>query len=179
MQLLQQQVDYSDLGLFSNPFEAFSSSPNHYIGIVEAGSFRIRRRHRLFDKTMLPVVATGTTSSAGARTQITAEANGAIWWLLLFFGFFGLLFFTGVVVSIVTQGAPLALLLFPLVQICFMLGLPYYLMRNSVSRTVYDLERVFFFLASKQPQADSAGSAPRWRTGCRNAGILLTMTTFA
>jgi len=57
---LRNSVDEEEIGTFSDPFEAFSSSKNEYKGQVETHKFKIKRRKKFFDMNMNFAVAEGT-----------------------------------------------------------------------------------------------------------------------
>ena len=56
---LKEQVDEGSTGIFSNPFEVFSSSKNEYKGSVRFDGFEIKRRKKLFDMNINLSVASG------------------------------------------------------------------------------------------------------------------------
>jgi hypothetical protein len=147
---LKASVDEGDTGLFFNTFEAFSSSKNEYKGHVGSDGFKIRRRRRLFDMNINLAVAQGTYKQTDNHLIIETEINSygsmiipiyAI--LLVFYAIFIISFFTADNVEGIMSGFAL---LFILMHAAFMFGIPYFMMRRSVSKLKYQLEREFHYL---------------------------------
>ncbi|MGS2726035.1 hypothetical protein ACU8DI_05460 [Psychroserpens sp. BH13MA-6] len=149
---LQSHVDPSDLGYFSDVFEVFSSSKNEYKGQVDDQGFKLKRRRRFFDSKMNMAIATGRFRQASDTLMIEMEISGFNTGLKLFYimiSIFYVLFLLGFLVSVGTDDAPLFLAPFILLHAAFMFGIPFLIMRRSVKRLKYDLEREFHFIATK------------------------------
>jgi hypothetical protein len=144
---LKRNVDEGNISVFFSPFEIFSSSKNEYIGTVTYDSFKLRRRKRIFDMKQGYAIVEGTFKQNENTLIINSTIKGFrgifIFYLvaLLFAymaGFFAFIF------SDVSQ--PIWLPLFFLLHAAFMFGIPYFIMRKSVSRMKYDLERDLYFM---------------------------------
>lgn len=75
MNRLKENVDEGGTGIFSDPFEGFSSSKNEYKGHV-LNNFKIKRCKRLFDVNMNMAVASGTFEQREDKLIINTEING-------------------------------------------------------------------------------------------------------
>jgi len=147
---LQKIVDHGSTGMFSNSFEALSSSKNIYKGEVSSSGFNIRRRRRLFEFNQGAAIAVGSISQSNEKVVIDTEINGFQKKHIFFFVILILLYtiFMGLILFLPSDGDenfPIFILPFILLHGAFMIFLPYMMMKKSVARTKYDLEREFFF----------------------------------
>ena len=151
---LQRIVDHGSTGMFSDPFEAFSSSENIYKGEVHSSGFKIKRRKRMFDFNHGSVLAIGSIKQENDKiiinTEISGVGKGFIFFYILLIAFY--LIFIGIAFFLPSEGSgglPLFVIPFILLHAVFMLGIPFMIMKKSVARTKYDLEREFFYLTRK------------------------------
>jgi hypothetical protein len=133
--------------LFS--FEAFSFSKKEYTGTVTADSFRIRKRNKLFDTNIGLAIAEGTINHKEQSLIIDSKIVGFHPFYILFLAMV-ILIYVFIIVAFISSGNretfdPIAIPFF-IIHAALMLGIPYVIMRRSVSRLKYDLERDLFFL---------------------------------
>jgi hypothetical protein len=131
-------------------FEVFSNSRNDYKGKVEGDTFDIKKRRRLFDSRL---------SFARAIGRITAREDGIvievelIGYSVLIIPFFVFLFaiYGFAIISVLFRGVEF-LWTIPLIVIhaAFMIGIPYVVMRKSITRIHHNIERDFFFMIRHQ-----------------------------
>ncbi|MTB50696.1 hypothetical protein [Lewinella sp. W8] len=150
---LREQVDEGSIGIFSDSFDVFSSSKNEYKGHVDLRGFRIKRRKRLFDFNMNLAIASGTYREEGEQLIIDTEINGFSGVMIPFYIFVALFYVIFIAIFLgageMDGAMPVFVLPFILLHALFMFGLPYLLMRGSVSRMQRELEREFFFLTKQ------------------------------
>lgn len=146
---LKSQVDEGDIGVFSDPFEVFSSSKNEFKGQVGFNKFKIKRRRRFFDMNLNNAIAQGTYVQEGGPLRINAEINGFIGMTIPFFLLiaFYLIFIGAFFMADSIEGNEAGFVLpFIVIHAAFMFGIPYLVMRRSVKRMKHDLEREFYFM---------------------------------
>ncbi|MAY82977.1 MAG: hypothetical protein CMP59_02495 [Flavobacteriales bacterium] len=144
-------VDQGSVGTFSNPLEAFSSSKNEFKGEVGINGFRIRRIRKFFQPNMSLAIAKGRFTQRDDKLIINTEIDG-LRTHILFFYIFGIIFygiFLTAFLSIDKIEGEFSYILFPflILHAVFMFGIPYFVMRRSVKRMKYELEREFAFVA--------------------------------
>ena len=147
-------VDEGGTGVFSDAFDAFSSSKNEYKGYVRLENFKIKRRKRLFDMNMSMAVAEGTFKQNDDTLIIETEIN-AFTGMMIPFYLIAVVFyavFIGVLLTVNHVDGTVAGFALPFIFLhaAFMFGIPYFMMRQSVRRMKYELEREFFYVANKQ-----------------------------
>ena len=147
---LSASVDEGSVGMFFNSFEAFSSSKNEFKGHVGLYDFKIRRRRRFFDMNMNLAVASGTFEQRGNFLRINTEINGFMGMivpfyvlLIVFYSVFVILFLTA---DDVEGNMDFIALPFIIIHAAFMFGVPYFMMRRSVSKMKHELDREFYYL---------------------------------
>lgn len=148
-----QHVDEGNIGAFSSPFEAFSSSKNEYKGQVRFEGFKIKRRRKFFDSNMNLAVATGTYRQSNEKLIIETEINGFNGIMIPFYLFTFIFYsiFVGIFFNTETfegNGAGFALP-FIFIHAAFMFGVPYFMMRRSTKRMKHELEREFYYITKK------------------------------
>lgn len=143
-------VDYGETGFFSDPFEAFASSKNEYKGKINYEEFEIKRRKKLFDFSGSFAKAKGNFLEEGNILILEGEINAfnPIYIPFFIFGLiFYLIFFSAIIImGINNEGFPLLFLPFIILHACLMFGIPFFIMRRSVKKLKYDLEREFYFI---------------------------------
>lgn len=151
---LKENVDKGSTGLLSNMFDVFSSSSNEYKGTIGMEGFELRRRRRFFDMNINTAVAKGTFTQKDNILVIQTEINGFSGMMIPFYIF--VLIFYSIFISaflfadnIEGDGAGF---FFPFLFIhaAFMLGIPYLMMRRSVDKMKYELEREFYYMTKSR-----------------------------
>lgn len=147
---LKANVDAGSTSQFFASLEMFSSSKNEYKGLVTDEHFKIRRRRRLFDVRMSVAVAEGTFKARENLLVIESTIRGFNG-IFIPFIVFALIFYLLFIVTFIFTDSPgiFRWLIIPLVMIhaFFMIGFPYFIMRRSISRMKYELERDFHYMA--------------------------------
>jgi hypothetical protein len=145
----RENVDESNLGF--EPFEVFTSSKNEYKGNIENNRFELKKRRKLFDTNYSFAKATGIFVQETDKLIIKTLISGFQKKMLFFVGF--LVFFYAIFLSsifLADDNAPKFFILpFLLFHAALMLGIPYFMMRRSVKRMIYDLERDFHYWVTK------------------------------
>jgi hypothetical protein len=149
---LADKVDTGSIGTMSGAFEGWESSNNDYKGQVNNNGFRIRRRKTFFQNNGLGLpIAEGKFTVDGDQlivdTSIRVNTKFIVP-ILFVMGFVYLSFISFGVFSI-NDSEAFFFLPFILLHMALMIGLPYYFMKRGVTRMKKDLERDFFFIASK------------------------------
>ncbi|MEM6397399.1 MAG: hypothetical protein AAF741_13710 [Bacteroidota bacterium] len=149
---LKAHVDESNLSLWSDMGDPFSRSKNEFKGIVDQNGFKIKRKKKFFDVNFNLATAEGRFHQERDQLRIDIELNGVAKRLKIFFVFV-VLFYAIFFVTIFGLGqsgeVPLFVLPFMLIHAAFMIGIPYFILRRSVKRMKYELERELFFIANK------------------------------
>ena len=143
----KQNVENSDLGFnFFEGFEAFSSNKQEYKGYINDRKFEIQKRRKLFEPNQTFAIARGTFNEMNDKLNFKIEINAFRKIMFLFLGFI-LVFYGGFLSFFIFGDAetPFFILPFLLVHSLFMIGIPYFLMRRSVKKMQYDLERDFHY----------------------------------
>ncbi|MBS1572732.1 MAG: hypothetical protein JST62_10085 [Bacteroidetes bacterium] len=147
---LNEITDEGSTGMLSDSFDVFSSSKNEFKGQVNIDSFKIKRRRRFFDTNMNFAVANGTFIENNGQLTVETEINGFNNFFILFYValilFYSIAFFGP---SFNSVNGDYFAIPFLLLHGTFMFALPYFMMRRSVKRLKYELEREFFYLTKK------------------------------
>lgn len=143
---LSRVTEYSELGVFSNIFEAFDSSNKEFKGKVSSSGFKIRRKFKMFDNKNTAAIAEGIFKEKDDKLIIEATINGFNNFFYFFYGFL-ILFYTIFIIGF-TFGEGDQTFFFPFILFhgLAMFFIPYFVIRRSVNRLKYELEREFFFL---------------------------------
>ena len=152
MNKFRANVEYSDLNFSPfEGFEAFSSSRFEYKGNITERGFELKKRRKLFDTNYSFARASGTFRESFDKLIITTKIN-AFRKKMYFFLAFIILFDSLILLSIFFgDNAEFPFFIFPfiLIHAVFMIGIPYFVMRRSVKRMAYDLERDFHYWVTK------------------------------
>jgi hypothetical protein len=144
---LNEITDEGSTGMMSDTFDIFSSSKNEFKGQVTFDSFKIKRRRRFFDTNMNFAVANGNFTEKNGQLTVDTEINGFNNFFIIFYVF--LIIFYSIFIfgfwGSDNKGGFIALP-FILLHGTFMFAIPYFMMRRSVKRLKYELEREFFYL---------------------------------
>ncbi|KFF02472.1 hypothetical protein [Flavobacterium reichenbachii] len=150
IQKFRNNVDQSDLSYV--PFEVFQSSTNEYKGSISNNEFELKKRKKLFDTNYSFAKVTGRISENNNVLNINAEINGFKKRMIFILGImiiFYSIFIMGAFLSADNNPIPLFVIPFILIHMFFMLGVPYFIIRRSVKRMVYDLERDLHYWVTK------------------------------
>ncbi|HRG89310.1 MAG TPA: hypothetical protein PLW44_09840 [Chitinophagales bacterium] len=144
---LSEITDKESTGTMSDMFDIFSSSNNEYKGEVTYERFTIKRKRRFFDTNMNLAIAEGTFNVHNGQLTIETEINGFKYFYLLFCALL-VVFYSIFFIGILNSDDNITLIVIPIVLLhgALMFAIPYLLMKRSVQRLKYDLEREFFFL---------------------------------
>nr|WP_321235557.1 hypothetical protein [uncultured Psychroserpens sp.] len=149
---LSALVEESSLGLFSDLGDVFSSNRAEYKGRVDYNGFKLKRKRRFFDTKINIAIVTGTYRQVADKLVIDSKIVG-FKGVMIFFFLFILLFYLLFIGTFLSNGIdsnmPTFVLPFMLVHALFMFGIPYFIMRRSVKRFKYDLEREYHYIAAK------------------------------
>ena len=120
-----------------------------YKGIVEGDRFRIKRIRRFLDPHSNMATAEGNIRESNGWTRLDVKISGLTplflaFYYFLFFVYFGGIFYLMFKNHQVIFSAPVLI-----AQGIVMAAFPYIIMRRSVERLRYDLEREFFYLTKK------------------------------
>ena len=144
---LNKITDKGSTGMMSDTFDIFSSSNNEFKGYITPNNFKIKRRRRFFDTNMNSAIAYGTFSENNGQLTINTEINGFNNFFIFYYAFliiFYSIFIFGFLIG--QDGEGLIAIPFILLHGTFMFCIPFFLMRRSVKRLKYELEREFFYL---------------------------------
>ncbi|MGH2666998.1 hypothetical protein [Flavobacterium sp.] len=147
----QKNVDESDLNLIDSFFEALTFSKNEYKGTVDNSVFKLRRRRKIFDNSRSFAVAEGTMKEKEGKLVLETDIKGfhsSMKFFYVFLFVIYLVFLTTIILTFLfNEEAEAPLFIFPIffIHALLMLGIPYFIMRRSVSRMKYELERDFHF----------------------------------
>lgn len=144
---LNEITDQGSTGIFSDSFDIFSSSNNEFKGQVNFDNFKIKRRRRFFDTNMNFAVANGTFIENNGQLTIETELNGFNNFFILFYVLL-ILFYSFFIFGLIASDNNIEFIAIPFIILhaTFMFALPYFIMRRSVKRLKYELEREFFYL---------------------------------
>lgn len=145
---LRSQVDISTIDIFGDMFDVFSSSKNVYKGTVSHNGFEIKKRRRFFDKQFSFATAKGDFQENEDILIINTVINGWNDLMFLFYGF-ALLFYIMFLFMIGSKDLSAFPIVFILFHAFLMFYVPFRMMKSSVKKIKYDLEREFHFIATK------------------------------
>lgn len=149
IQKFRNHVDESDLGYV--PFEVFQSSTNEYKGNIQNNTFELKKRKKIFDTNYSFAKVIGEIIQENNELTINVEIVGFRKRILLFgvmILLFYLLFFVGAISN--DDAFPFFILPFLMIHMSVMLVIPYFVIRRSVNRMAYDLERDFHYWVTKR-----------------------------
>ncbi|SEN85131.1 hypothetical protein SAMN05444671_2254 [Flavobacterium sp. CF108] len=144
----RNNVDESDLSFV--PFEVFQSSKNEYKGNIDGSAFELKKRRRLFDTNYSFAEVTGSLIEKNDNLVIDAEILGFKKRMIIIFAFI-VLFYLIIFTAMLLGGDTISFIFLPflLFHMAIMLGIPYLVIRRSVNRMAYDLERDFHYWVTK------------------------------
>ncbi|HMK06721.1 MAG TPA: hypothetical protein VK476_04270 [Flavobacterium sp.] len=120
-----------------------------YKGTVGPDRFKIKRIRWFLDPHSNMAAAEGIISENNGRTRVDIEVSGLTPLFLAFYAFLFFVYFGGIAYFMfkyheVVYSAPILI-----AQGIVMAAFPYIIMRRSVHRLKYDLDREFFYLTKK------------------------------
>ncbi|MEO5979893.1 MAG: hypothetical protein ABIS36_13415 [Chryseolinea sp.] len=128
----------------SDLVDLFSPSNYTYKGTVANNQFQLSRKKRLLDADTNYASAKGTLTQDGSKLTINIDVNGfhpLVIPFMIFSGAFYLFFFVALLTGkIGLELSPWTVILF-LIHATLIFGLPYLIMRKSVSAMRADIER--------------------------------------
>lgn len=130
-----------------DPFEGFFSSKNEFKGEISHNGFKLRRRRKLFERSSTIAIATGKVKEENGQLTIQTEIYGFSNFMYVFYGIL-ILFYSVIFVGFVFSDNSIPIFIFPFLIFhgALMTLIPYFLMRSSVKKMKYELEREFFYL---------------------------------
>ncbi|MEO6175877.1 MAG: hypothetical protein ABIP27_12070 [Flavobacterium circumlabens] len=149
IQKFRNYVDESDLGYV--PFEVFQSSTNEYKGNIQNNTFELKKRKKIFDTNYSFAKVIGELTQENDQLTINVEIFGFRKRMLIFVVII-LLFYLVFFLGSVSNGDVFPFFIFPflLIHMSLMLVIPYFVIRRSVNRMAYDLERDFHYWVTKK-----------------------------
>ena len=141
---LKATIDIAKSSLFS---DLFSSSNYKYNGSIKDDTFELKRKKKMFDTTVNHAKAKGIVMQEDARLIITTEINGfhGVWVII---GIVVMLFYPCLLFYLLSTDHKNGMgnvfsVSFIILHGLFMLGISYLMMRSSVKKMKYDLEREY------------------------------------
>ncbi|HVD96573.1 MAG TPA: hypothetical protein VNB90_00120 [Cytophagaceae bacterium] len=144
---LSSIVEEADMNIFADAFDVFSSSRKEYKGQVSPEGFKFKRRKKMFDMNLNFATVKGKIDELNGQLVIETEINGFTGVMPFFYAM--LVFIYSMIVLTTIKGNGSGVLVFIIPHGIFMFLIPYFMMRRSVSKMKYELEREFFFLTKK------------------------------
>lgn len=142
-------VDRRSLGLFSDTFDWFAPGNKMYKGLIGTDRFRIKRKRTVFGMTSYLPIAEGRFRQHGEKMVIETKINGfhgKIKLISIFIPIFYLFSLTMILSNGTPFGTSLLTILFFCIHAALLIGIPLIIMRASVAKLKYDLEREFNYL---------------------------------
>ena len=134
---LKHNVDKEKISFNNSILEFFSQGYSKYKGEVGHKGFKIKKRNRLFNIGRHMAVASGTYHQKGNELVVSTEINGFQGGMKLYYGFltmFYLIYFIPMILtnSQLEQGFIFTIAII-ILQMIFLFGMPYLIMRRSIS----------------------------------------------
>jgi hypothetical protein len=146
-------VDEGEIGFGDGSFEQFSKSNNKYIGEVKFGSFKIRRKRKLFERYIYYPHLEGIYERDGDKTIIDITINGVH--RNVKFTFVVIIIFMAILIpniysAILKKSNYASSFLFGiLLVLCIFLIISILQLRSRVKAEKYDIERELYYIANK------------------------------
>jgi hypothetical protein len=140
-------TEKGDFGVFAPTFEVFTDSHKIYKGYIYENTFRIRRKRQIFDQNPHLAYAEGTVIEDGHNIIVEVDIssfNFQLFLLVIVWIFMLSLFFVGL--SIGDKSPIYNYLLLGFFGL-FSFLIFYMMLRRSVSKLKYELERELFYLS--------------------------------
>jgi len=144
---LNEITDRGNTGIMSDIFDIFSSSKNEFKGQINFDSFKIKRKRRFFDTNMNIAVANGFFIEDNEQLIIETEIKGFSNFFTIFYIFVFIFYLVSILAFMFNDTEKLFIVIpFILFHGTLMCAIPYFIIRRSVKRLKYELEREFFYL---------------------------------
>ena len=149
--IVNASIDHSDLGYFSDMGDIFSSSKAEYKGHINSYGFKLKKKRKFFDYNMNFATAEGRFTQQGDTLKINVEINGFLNRMIPFIIIVPIFYLFFFIMTLQGGGPEASIIAIPFLLIhgLFMIGIPYFIMRRSVKRMQYELERDFYFMIKK------------------------------
>ena len=148
VQKLSLITDEGSTSMFSDNFDVFSSSKNELKGQVNYEGFKLKRRRRFFDTNMNMAIATGTLMEKNDQLIIETEINGFNNFFIVFYVLL-IIFYSMFIFGFSNSSdnnVDFIAIPFLILHGTLMFSMPYFMMRRSVKKLKYELDREFFYL---------------------------------
>jgi hypothetical protein len=147
---LNEITEISSTRIFYDAFDLFFSSKKEFKGQIDLQGFELRRRRRLFDNNVNMAIANGTFSENNEQLNIDVDINGFNNIFLVFYIFL-IIFYLFIFFNILNSERrnDFTVILIMLIPVTFSFLFPYFMMRRSVERFKYELERELFYLTKQ------------------------------
>ena len=150
---LSKSVDHSNFGYFPDLSDLFSSSDNIFKGEVSLSGFKLKRKIKFAEMNSNMVIASGKYIQDHENLIITTNINGFQKKMILYFAFLILFYLVFIFAFLFSEflGATTQIIFFPALILhgAFMLGIPYFMIKSSVKKMKYNLEREFHYIANQ------------------------------
>lgn len=148
IQNLKNNVDDEEINFRTSLLDVFANNISKYKGKVGFKGFIIKRRSRLFDLGKGIAVASGTYKERGSSLALNAEVNGFQGGMKLYYIFLSLfyIYFLATIVAGIFRldtNEFISTILIVLLQIIFLFGMPYLIMRRSMSYLKSEIQKDF------------------------------------
>ncbi|MBT30094.1 MAG: hypothetical protein CMO01_10580 [Thalassobius sp.] len=130
------------------------SSKKEYRGYVNSDGFKIKPKRKFFDSNISMAQASGVFIQKDKLLFINTEINGFNNLMIPYY-IFCIIIYTSIVFAILSAekingNAQEFVFPFILFHSLFMLGMPYIMMRKSITKLKHELEREFFYLTKER-----------------------------
>lgn len=143
-------TDKGSFGMFSDSFDAFSSNKKEYKGQIDLNGFKLKRRRRFFDNNGSFAIVNGTFHEENGHLTIYSEINGFHNFFIFFYVVLIIFYSSTFIGTFISEGnIKFFMIPFFILHGTFMFLVPYFIMKRSVKRIKYELEREFFYLTKK------------------------------
>jgi hypothetical protein len=139
-------TDEGSTGLFSNPFDIFTSNKKTFKGRVTLDDFILKKQMKAFDAGDSMCSVKGTLAENDGKLTIEAEVNGVDNFIAIFYILLMSIATIFIVIALLSKETPSFLLPLVFFQGIIWYSLPYLFLKRRVERMKYDLEREFFYL---------------------------------
>ena len=120
-----------------------------YKGNIQNPNFKIQKKPQLFNNRKQSAVGTGKVIEGINDVKIDIEINGfttLMKFFFIFIAFFYLVFLLGFGFATLSNSEfPFFVLPILLIHACFMIGIPFFVMKSSVKNFKQEIEREFHF----------------------------------
>ena len=149
---LKNNFDEEEISFSASVLERFSQAYSKYKGNVGFKGFKLKKRNRLFDIGKNLAVVSGTYKQSGKSLLIPIEINGlqgGMKGYYIFLSLFYLIYIANILRSIYSSqiGDPYFIILIVILQMIFLFGVPYLIMRRSIRYLKSEITKDFSALS--------------------------------